>query len=142
MLNINEQFPGLIVDEAKTHKFIVRPCPRKHASKGRVLINFNRRDGAKRIEIVKLTTPSGKMAYAAGNGHWDDAETIKMDYDLRVELGLYLDQEIAIEVRRCGFFGTLWWYLTVPDPLVRIPAFLATLSVSLGLLGAMIAFLD
>lgn len=85
--------------------------------------------------------PSGRCAYAAVVGHQSDKSYIKIDYDLRAKMGVELDDVTDIEVTRCGIFGTLRWYLTVADPLVRIPASLAILSLGLAVISLFIAII-
>lgn len=127
------------MDRTKVYSFKIMKCPESHAGSGRALINYERRDGTKRFEVVKLLTPSGNFAYAAVVGHWDDPSYMKLDYDLRKILGVELNQYVEIEVTKCGFFGTLKWYLSVADPIVRTSAFLAVLSLGLGVLSLFLA---
>lgn len=137
---MQDYFPGLIVDRKQVNLFIVKGCPEKHTGQGRALINYKKRDGTKRFQIVRLMAPGGLVAYAAVVGHYDDERVIKLDYDLRTTLGLKLEQEAEIEVRKCRLLGILRWYLTVPDPLVRVPAYLALLSTVLGVVSIVLAF--
>lgn len=132
-------FAGLVVDERKIHTFIVRPAPDKHTGNGRILINYQRRDNAKRFEVVRIVAPSGKQAFAAAIGHYDDPDVIKMDYDLRATLGLEVDDRTPLEITRCRLPGTIWWYLTARDPLIRVPAILAAISVFLGMVSLVLA---
>jgi hypothetical protein len=133
---INEEaFPGMIVNQQRVHLFVVQKCPSKHAGRGRVLVNYKKRDGAKRFQIVKILSPTGKSAHAAVIGHYKDPRYIFMDYDLRNELGLAVSQEVQLELKKCGFLGAVYWYMTVRDPIVRIPAILAIISLCLGVLG-------
>lgn len=128
------------MNERKTHSFSVKRAPEKHSGNGRVLVNFQRRDRAKRFDVVRIVAPSGRQAYAAVVGHYDAPNIIKMDYDLRTTLGLAVDQEIDLEITRCWLPGTIRWYLTVRDPLIRVPAALAALSVVLGALSLFLSF--
>lgn len=82
----------------------------------------------------------GKTAYVVALGHEDQPDVIKLDYDLRMMLGLQPDQTIRIEVKKCGWFGTFRWYLSARDPQVRVSAWLAIISVALGLFGIILAF--
>lgn len=136
---MQDNFPGLIVDRKNVNVFSVNRCPEKHTGQGRALINYKKRDGTKRFQIVRLMAPKGSVAYAAVVGHYDDEHIIKLDYDLRKTLGLELGQKAEIEVRKCRLLGILQWYLTVPDPLVRVPAYLALLSTVLGLVSMLLA---
>jgi hypothetical protein len=133
-------FPGLVVNEENTSVFRIAQAPDKHTGKGRVLVNYERRDGAKRYEIVRITTPRGRSAYAAAIGHYRPADVIMMDHDLRVALNLNAGDVTALEITRCGLPGTIWWYLSTRDPLIRVPAFLAVISVALGALSIVLAF--
>jgi hypothetical protein len=83
--------------------------------------------------------PGGLVAYAAVVGHYDDERIIKLDYDLRKTLGFKIGQEAQIEVKKCRLLGMIRWYLTVPDPLVRVPAYLALVSTMLGLISLVLA---
>lgn len=128
-------FPGLIVDLENAHSFQVKKCPEKHAGEGRVLINYKKRNGARRFQVVRLMTEGGHTAYAAVVGHYENDDVIMMDYDLRTALNVKLGDRLTIEVKKCRILGLLRWYLTVPDPLIRVSAYLAVLSTGLGLLS-------
>ena len=132
---------GIIMRDSNTHEFRVTRAPEKHAGKGRVLINYKRRDNAKRFEVVRIVTPTGLHASAAVIGHYDDPTLIKMDYDLRDVLGLREEEVVRLEITKTGFIGTVWWYLTVRDPLVRVPAILAVWSVAFGILSIFLAII-
>jgi len=126
------------VDQAKTNVFIVKQAPENHVGNGRVLINFQRRDGAKRFEIVRVVAASGRQGFAAAVGHYDDPDIIMMDYDLRATLGVNVGETIPLEVTRCGVAGTLRWYLTVRDPIIRVPAVLGAISFFLGIISLLL----
>jgi hypothetical protein len=132
---IEEAFPGMIVNQQRVNRFVVQKCPGKHAGRVRVLVNYKKRDGAKRFQIVKILAPTGKSAHAAVIGHYEDPNHIFMDYDLRDELGLVVSQEVQLEIKKCGLPGAVYWYMTDRDPMVRIPAILAIVSLCLGVLG-------
>ncbi|WP_196774337.1 hypothetical protein [Rhodovulum sp. MB263] len=138
-IGLLDNFPGIILDRANTHSFTVQKCPEKHTGQGRALINGKKRDGTKRFQIVRLTAPRGRCAYAAVVGHNDRENIIRLDYDLRKTLGVDLGQEVEIEVKKCVFLGILRWYLTVPDPLIRVPAYLAMVSTFLGFISLVLA---
>jgi hypothetical protein len=139
-LVVQNHFPGIIVDHKNTNLFKVKPCPEKHTGQGRALINYRKRDGTKRFQIVRLMAPGGRVAYAAVVGHYDDDDIMKLDYDMRTALALKIDDEVPIEVKKCGLLGVLRWYLTVPDPLVRVSACLALISMALGVVSMILAF--
>ncbi|MFP1632335.1 hypothetical protein ACLB6G_11395 [Zhengella sp. ZM62] len=128
-------FPGLIVEHRRTSNFIVKPAPEKHAGLGRVLINYQRRDNAKRFQIVRIVSENGRQAYAAAIGHYDDPSYIKMDHDLRVALNLNIDDNVQLEITKTGIIGSYIWYIMARDPAIRIPAILASISVILGVLS-------
>lgn len=136
---MQDYFPGIIVDRKNIYPFLVGRCPENHTGQGRALINYKRRDGTKRFQIVRLMAPGGLVAYAAVVGHYDDERIIKLDYDLRKTLGFKIGQEAQIEVKKCRLLGMIRWYLTVPDPLVRVPAYLALVSTMLGLISLVLA---
>lgn len=136
---MQDNFPGIIMDRDKTHSFEVKMCPEKHTGQGRALINYKKRDGTKRFQIVRLMAPRGRYAYATVVGHYDRDNVIKLDYDLRKTLGVDIGQEVEIEVKKCRLLGIIRWYLTVPDPLVRVPAYLALISTILGLTSLALA---
>lgn len=138
---LDTRFPGLIIMSSKSYLFVVKKCPDKHAGKYRALINYRRRDGARRFEIVRITTPAGKSVRAACIGHYDAPNVIKIDYDLRAALDLKPDEETPLEIVKCGLFGSLLWYLSAQDPIIRVPAVLAAISVGLGLLSVVLAIL-
>ena len=135
----DRRFPGLLILADKTHSFVVKKCPEKHSGRYRALINFARRDGAKRFEIVQITSTTGKSVRAACIGHYQAPNIIKLDYDLRSALGVQLEQEVILEIKKCGFLGALFWYLSARDPMIRVPAVLAAISVGLGMLSVVLA---
>lgn len=128
------------MDQAKTNAFKVKLCPEKHAGQGRALINYQKRDGTKRFQIVRLMAPGGHFAYAAVIGHYDAEDVIKLDYDMRTALRIQVNEVVPIEVTRCGLYGVLRWYVSVPDPLVRVSACLALISLGLGVVSMIVAF--
>lgn len=138
-INVHDNFPGIIVDRNNTHSFIVKSCPEKHTGQGRALINYKKRDGSRRFQIVRLTAPRGRYVYATVVGHHDEEYVIKLDYDLRKTLGVAIGQKVEIEVKKCRLLGIIRWYLTVPDPLIRVPAYLALVSTVLGLISIVLA---
>ncbi|MBD3680077.1 MAG: hypothetical protein HUJ27_16955 [Rhodobacteraceae bacterium] len=120
----------------------VEKLPTAHVGRGRVMLHYSLRDGASRHQVVKITNAAnGKCVLASSIGNDGDGseKTIGLDYDLRTALAASVDQEYEFEIRKVGFFGTLWWYLTVPDPLVRVGAWLAAISVFLGALSIFLA---
>jgi hypothetical protein len=72
-------------------------------------------------------------------GHYDKEHIIKLDHDLRKALGVEVGQKVEMEVKKCRLLGILRWYLTVPDPLIRVPAYLALVSTVLGLLSVVMS---
>lgn len=108
----------------------------------RVGIHSGQRDGAKRFQVVKITQcTNGRFVLAAVTGlsakfHEQD---LRLDRDLRKELGVSLDKEFHLEIRKMSWIGTIWWYLSGTDPVFRISAQLALLSVVLSLLSLSIA---
>ncbi|WP_380056122.1 hypothetical protein ACFE33_01820 [Falsihalocynthiibacter sp. SS001] len=138
-MQIQSKFTGIIVKNEKCHKFTIKSCPDKHSGLGRVLVHFKRRDNSKRFQIVRILTPKGKAAYAAVIGHYESPDYIKMDYDLRDELGLSVGETTLLEIKRCGPFETVYWYLTARDPLIKVPAVLALTSVGMGVVSLIIS---
>jgi len=138
-IGLLDNFPGIILNCANTHSFTIGRCPEKHTGQGRALINYKKRDRTKRFQIVRLTAPQGRCAYAAVVGHYDPEYIIKLDYDLRKTLGVEVGQKVEIEVKKCRLLGILRWYLTVPDPLIRVPAYLALVSTILGFISLVLA---
>jgi hypothetical protein len=92
-------FPGLVVDEPRIHVFTIRMAPEKHSGNGRVLINYKRRDNAKRFEVVRIVAPSGRQAFAAVIGHYGAPEVIKMEGEV---LGIKGARQMIIG-RNMGF---------------------------------------
>ncbi len=132
---VERDFPGMIANSKRVNRFVVKRCPSNHAGRGRVLVHYKKRDRAKRFQIVRILTPTGRSAHAAVIGHYKDPDHIFMDYDLRDELGLNLSQTVSLEIKKCGFLGAVYWYVTDRDPMVRVPAILAIISLFLGVLG-------
>jgi hypothetical protein len=121
-------------------KTLRKKAPLRHTGKGRVLLHETTRGDVRRFGVVRLMTPAGRCTYAAVIGHTKEEDVIQMDLDMRESLGLRPDEFAELEIRKANALGTLWWYLTVQDPLIRVPAVLAALSVFLGLLSVILAF--
>lgn len=127
------------MEESFLHKFTVKGVNAPHREKARVLVHYCRRGGAKRHDIVKITAPTGRFAYASVIGRDVDDGEIGLDFDQRVKLGVNLDEKVELEVRRVGLLGRLVWYLNVAPPLMRLSAWLGLISVVLGLLSLILA---
>jgi hypothetical protein len=79
---------------------------------------------------------SGERSFLASVlGHEDETDKILLDIDQRADLGVVEDRSIELKLTQLGFCGRVRWYLSVPDPAVHVPAWLAAWSVALGALG-------
>ena len=101
----------------------------------RIRLHTSHRNGVPRYGIAKVTNKAtGKSVLAVLLGH-DDDTSIFMDYDIREELGVKKSGTLDFEVASAWLPMRLYWYLTIKDPLIRIPAWLAFWSVLLGIAG-------
>jgi hypothetical protein len=101
----------------------------------RVRLHYSHRSGVQRYGLGKITnTETSKSVVAVILGH-DDIQGIYMDYDTRDELGVSKGDTLAFDVASVRLPAKLWWYLTISDPLIRIPAWLAVWSIILGVAG-------
>ncbi|NDV53930.1 hypothetical protein [Salipiger sp. PrR003] len=133
---------GLIMREDCCHKFRVHEMHLKHSGLSRVALHHKRRDKAKRFQIVRIMRcDDGAFIHAAvlGLGPKEPADRIRLDRDLRDALGVTANTVYRLEVTKCGWLRTLAWFLTVRDPMVRVSAWLAAISVVLGVLGIVLS---
>ncbi|WP_027037087.1 hypothetical protein [Mesorhizobium ciceri] len=117
-----------------SYQFKVGKAPSDDIGRGRVRVHYSRRDGAKRFTVFKIS--SGDQSFLASVlGHEDEDDKILLDIDQRADLGAVEGGSIDLTLTRVGFCGRVRWYLSVPDPAVHVPAWLAMWSVALGALG-------
>ncbi|MES0028026.1 hypothetical protein [Mesorhizobium sp. M0040] len=117
-----------------SYQFKVGKAPFDDIGRGRVRVHYSRRDGAKRFTVFKIS--SGDQSFLASVlGHEDEVDKILLDIDQRADLGVVEGGSIDLALTRVGFCGRVRWYLSVPDPAVHVPAWLAVWSVALGALG-------
>ena len=108
---------------------------------GRLLVRLNRkyRAGISRYGIAQLrNSENDKSVKVLVLGH-DDDTAIFMPYDIRETLGADKGADLEFTVQKTGWFGKVCWFLGTPDPAVHVPAWLALISVCLGILGVVIA---
>jgi hypothetical protein len=123
-------------------EFEIAELPLKHSGQGRAAINYQRRDGASRFDIVCISRGDGRFVLATVIGHYSDDDVIKLDYDLRALLGVLPSEKLTLEIDRVGILGTLVWYVTVRDPQVRVSAVLAMVSLGLGVIGLVLGIIS
>lgn len=120
-------------------KLLVKPLPSNDAGRLLVRLNCKHRAGVPRYGIVKLTNiRDSKSSKVLVLGHEDDS-AIFMPYDIRAALGVAKNAELEFSINKVGWLGTLHWLLKTPDPAVHLPAWLALISVLLGVLGVLIS---
>lgn len=108
---------------------------------GRLLVRLNRkyRAGIPRYGIAHLrNSENEKSVKVLVLGH-DDDTAIFMPYDIRETLGADKGTDLEFTVQKTGWFGKVCWLLGTHDPAVHVPAWLALMSVCLGVLGVVIA---
>lgn len=108
---------------------------------GRLLVRLNKkyRAGIPRYGIAQLTnSKNAKFISVLILGH-DDETAIFMPYDIRKALGVDKGGDLKFTVQKTRWFGKVYWLLGTPDPAVHVPAWLALISVCLGVLGVAIA---
>jgi hypothetical protein len=116
-------------------KLVVKGVERREWGALRVRLHHSHRDSISRYGIAKITNvDNGQAAVAIILGH-DDTENIFMDYDTREALGVKKGETLDFSIEKACLPRSLWWYLTIKDPLVRIPAWLAVWSIVLGVAG-------
>lgn len=134
---------GLILSDKKCHDLKVEKLDLRNTGKGRAGIHVSNRDGAGRFQIVKLTRcDNGLHVLAAviGLNKSSPSNVIRLDRDLRNALGVDQSEDtVRLEIKRVGLPSTLWWFLTVRDPAVRVSAWLALTSVALGFLSVVLS---
>ena len=105
---------------------------------GRLLVRLNTkyRQDVGRYQIARLTNnDSDKKLNVLILGH-DREDAIFMPYDIRTALGIAKKGEkIEFSIQKVGWIGMLRWYCCSPDPAVKIPAFLAVLSLIFSVIG-------
>lgn len=89
--------------------------------------------------VVRISH-NGQTAYALARGlrGRSSERVIYMDEFIRDRLGLKLSAAAEIEsqqIRAAGFFEHLWFYLRASNPAVRVPAYVAVISLGLGVLS-------
>ena len=62
-----------------------------------------------------------------------------MDYDDRKALVVEPGERVEFEVKMAGLLGAAKWFLSVRDPHIRISAWLAAISLILGLVSLMVS---
>lgn len=125
------------------HIFHVHEMHLNHSGLSRVALHNERRDKAKRFQIVRIMRcDNGAFIHAAvlGLRSKEPKNRIRLDRDLRDILGVRTNNCYQLEVTKCGWLRTLAWFLTVRDPVVRVSAWLAAISVGLGFLGIVLSF--
>ncbi|EKF39862.1 hypothetical protein NA8A_23799 [Nitratireductor indicus C115] len=117
-----------------SYKFKVGKAPLDDIGRGRVRIHYSRRNGAKRFTVFRIS--NGDVFFLASVlGHEEEDDKILLDIDQRADLSVDENGSIELTLTRVGFCGRVRWYLSVPDPAVHVPAWLAVWSVALGALG-------
>ncbi|VVT12029.1 hypothetical protein [Hoeflea sp. EC-HK425] len=123
------------------YTFKVGKAPIDDIGRGRVRIHLSRRNGAKRFTVFRIS--NGETSFLASVlGHEEEADKILLDIDQRADLGVDDSSSIDLTLTRVGFCGRVRWYLSVPEPAVHVPAWLAVWSVALGSLGLILGFIS
>ena len=81
-----------------------------------------------------MNSKNSKSATVLVLGH-DDESAIFMPYDIRESLGVNKGGNLEFSVRKIRWYGKICWLLRTPDPAVHVPAWLALISVCLGVFG-------
>jgi hypothetical protein len=140
MIGSHPEFPGWVV-MGSVHRFKIEKIDHQHVGRKRVVIAEKLRDNALRHQIVKLTTPTGKFVFLEVIGRSNAEELVLgLDRDDRTHLGIKLGEELDIEVTRCGVLGQFRWFVGSNEPNIRLTAWLALISVVLGVLSLLISF--
>jgi hypothetical protein len=120
-------------------KLAVRALPTNDTGRQLVRLNINHRVGIPRYGIAQLmNSKNAKSVKVLVLGH-DDEDAIFMPYDIREALGVRKGGNLEFSIQKVGSFGKICWLLRTPDPAVHVPAWLALISVCLGVLGVVIA---
>ncbi len=107
---------------------------------GRLLVRLNDRYRGKidRYRIVEITNNNNQKSLKVVILGHDSQDAIFMPYDIRTKLGVLKGGELDFDIKSVGLCGSLLWYLSAPDPAVRIPAELTLIGVVLGFLGVLL----
>lgn len=120
-------------------KLPVRSLPTNDAGRLLIRLNVKYRTGISRYGIAELTNiQESRSLKVLVLGHDDDG-AIYMPYDIRVALGVAKGTDLEFSIKKVGWMGKIPWLLKTPDPAVHVPAWLALISVFLGLLGVFIS---
>lgn len=124
-----------------SYKFRVGKAPVDDIGLGRVRVHYTRRKGAKRFTVFEIS--NGKRSFVASVlGHEDEPDKILLDIDQRSDLGVAENSPVELQLTQVGFCGRVRWYLSVPDPAVHVPAWLAVWSVALSTIGLILAVIS
>lgn len=124
------------------HAFRIAKLDFHQRGMGRAAMKYWRRNGADRFDVVRISRGDGKFVLAAVIGHEKADDILQLDYDLRRRLSVNVDECVELCVEKLGWLGTICWYVTVKDPVVRISARLAVISVALGLVGLFLGIIS
>lgn len=105
---------------------------------GRLLVrlNISHRYGVAKIE--KLENNQCILALVLGHVK---KNAIFMPFDIRTALGVQKEDKLSFSIEQAHYSNKLLWYLRSPDPAVHIPAWLALISVALGIVGIMLGLI-
>nr|WP_321461175.1 hypothetical protein [uncultured Cohaesibacter sp.] len=113
----------------------VRGLPPNDSGRLLVRLNSKYRAGIPRYGIALITNQANKKSVKALVLGHDKQTAIYMPYDIRDALCVEKDGFLEFTIQKVGWVGKICWLLTTLDPAVRIPAWLALLSICLGVLG-------
>ncbi|QPZ90643.1 hypothetical protein [Thioclava electrotropha] len=111
---------------------------------GRLLVRLNKayRAGIPRYGIANLSNAeNAKSVKVLVLGH-DDGSAIFMPYDIREALGVDKGGSLNFSITKVRWPGKIGWLLKTPDPAVHVPAWLALMSVLLGVISITIALCE
>lgn len=134
---MTERFEGQMMTQ-----LTVKALPASDSGRLLVRLNKTHRGGIPRYGIANLTnSENAKSVKVLILGH-DDRSAIYMPYDIREALGVDKGRDLTFTITGVGWFGKIGWLLKTPDPAVHIPAWLALVSVLLGLISIVIALCE
>ncbi len=120
-------------------KLPVKALPSNDSGRLLVRLNGRYRVGIPRYGVARLiNSKNAKSVKVLVLGH-DDETAIFMPFDIRKALGADMGADLEFTVQKTGWLGKVCWLLGTPDPAVHVPAWLALISVCLGVLGVAIA---
>ena len=116
----------------------VKNLPPNDAGRLLVRLNHKYREGIPRYGIAKIKNSKNDLSVLTLVLGIDDDSSIFMPFDIRHKLRVNKGAELEFQVEKARIIGKLCWYLRSPDPAIHLPGWLAIISVTLAIIGAIL----